>query len=165
MYCDSDHAGCLATRKSTSGLAKKWVSHTIRTSSTTQGVIALSSGEAEFYAAVKAASNAIGMQSMARDLGIELKIRLWVDSTACIGMASRRGVGRIRHLHTSGLWLQRLVVDKVIEVKKVKGEVNPADLFTKHLTQPKTAELMQLLSITTKPSQSKAQLKVAGDVA
>ena len=87
------------------------------------------------------------------------------NSTACIGMASRRGVGRIRHLHTSGFWLQRLVVDKVIEVKKVKGEVNAADLFTKHLCQPKTGELMQLLSIATKPSHSTAQLKVAGDVA
>ena len=47
----------------------------------------------------------------------------------------------------------------------MKGEVNPADRFAKHLTQSKTAELMQLLSITTKPSQSTQQLKVAGDVA
>ena len=68
-------------------------------------------------------------------------------------------------MHTSGLWLQRLVVDKVIEVEKVKGDVNAADLFTKQLSQPKIVELMQLLSITTKPSQSTQQLKVAGDVA
>lgn len=46
VYCDSDHAGCLATRKSTSGLAMKWGQHTIRTSLAIQGVIALSSGEA-----------------------------------------------------------------------------------------------------------------------
>ena len=76
VYCESDHAGCLATCKSTSGLAMMWAQHTIRTSSTTQVVIALSSGEAEFYVAVKAASNAIGMQSMARDVGLDLRIRL-----------------------------------------------------------------------------------------
>lgn len=104
------------------------------------------------------------MQSMARDLGLELRIRLWVDSTARIGMASRRGVGRIRHLQTSGLWLQRLVVDKVIEVKKVKGDVNPADLFTNHLSQPKIAELLNMLSITIKPTQSTQQFKIAGEV-
>ena len=99
----------------------------------------MASGEAEFYAAVKAASNAIGMQGIARDLGLDLKIRLWLDSTALIGMASRRGVGRIRHLHTSALWLEKGVSEKLIEVRKVKGEANPAELFTRHVTAPKIA--------------------------
>ena len=50
-------------------------------------------------------------------------------------------------------------------MKKVKGNVNPADLFTKHLSAPKIAELMNLFDITTEPVQSTQQLKVAGEVA
>ena len=139
--------------------------HTIRTSSTTHGVLAFSSGEAEFSAAVKSASNAVGMQSMARDLGLALKIRLWLDSTASIGMASRRGVGRIRRLHTSPLWLQKYVSEKLVEVRRAKGEVNPADLVTKHLAAPKIAELIVLIGMITKPAQPEQQLKVAGELA
>ena len=52
---DTDHAGCLRTRKSTSGGVLKLGSHVIRTWSHTQSVIALSSGEAEYYGMVKGA--------------------------------------------------------------------------------------------------------------
>ena len=86
---------------------------------------------------------------MARGLGLDLKIRLWLDSAASIGMASRRGVGRIRHLHPSALLLLKCVSDNSIEVRKVKGDVNPADLSTKHLEAPKIAEFMNLLGLTT----------------
>ena len=49
---DTDHAGCLKTRKSTSGGIPKLGRHTIRTWSLTQAEIALSSGEAEYYGVV-----------------------------------------------------------------------------------------------------------------
>ena len=45
---DTDHAGCLKTRKSTNGGALTLGNHCIRSWSTTQSVIALSSGEAEY---------------------------------------------------------------------------------------------------------------------
>eukprot|EP00972_Heterocapsa_arctica_P103210 15210078-Heterocapsa_arctica.AAC.1 len=53
---DTDYAGCLETRKSTSGGVLMHGSHCIRSWSTTQSVIALSSGEAELYGIVKGAS-------------------------------------------------------------------------------------------------------------
>eukprot|EP00972_Heterocapsa_arctica_P056547 8346871-Heterocapsa_arctica.AAC.1 len=46
---DTDYAGCLETRKSTSGGVLMHGCHCIRSWSTTQSVIALSSGEAELY--------------------------------------------------------------------------------------------------------------------
>ena len=61
-HVDTDHAGCLKSRKSTSGGVLKLGKHTIRTWSLTQVVIALSSGEAEYYGMVKGASFSLGTQ-------------------------------------------------------------------------------------------------------
>eukprot|EP00959_Pyramimonas_sp_CCMP1952_P445729 9332169-Pyramimonas_sp.AAC.1 len=49
VYVDSDHAGCLGTRKSTNGGVQFHGRHCIRSYSSTQTVLALSSGESEFY--------------------------------------------------------------------------------------------------------------------
>ena len=48
VWVDSDWAGCQRTRKSTSGGIVMFGSHTVKSWSTTQQVIALSSGEAEY---------------------------------------------------------------------------------------------------------------------
>ena len=36
---------------------------------------------AEYYALIKGAAEGLGIQALARDLGIELTLRIWVDST------------------------------------------------------------------------------------
>ena len=48
-WVDSDYARCKKTRKSTSGGITMFGTHPIKSWATTQGVIALSSGEAEYY--------------------------------------------------------------------------------------------------------------------
>ena len=61
-----------------------------------------------------------------------------------MGIAKRTGLGRIRHLDTNTLWLQETVRTGAIEVCKVKGEENPADLI-KHLpSQDKVHTLVKL---------------------
>ena len=81
-------------------------SHMLRSNSTTQGVIALISGESEFYASVKGTSAGLGAVSMLKNLGVDnckktkidkavLEVR--VDASAARGIAVRRRAGRIRH--------------------------------------------------------------------
>ena len=111
VWSDSDHAGCVRTRKSTSCSALMAGRHLLRFSSTTQTVISLSSGESEFYGLVKSGSMALGAVAMAKDLGAVLATRVRYDATAGAGIANRRGVGRVRHLHTPTLWIQRHVQD------------------------------------------------------
>lgn len=67
---DSDLAGWLLKRQSTSSARIFYGKHLLRTSSTTQTVTAVSSGGAEFYPAGKAASAGIIAVSMLRDLGV-----------------------------------------------------------------------------------------------
>ena len=102
-FVDTDFAGCAVTRRSTSGGCCMLGSCRVKHWSKTQSTIALSSGEAELGGIAYGMAQAIGLQSMCRDSGMELKIRIHSDATAAIGIAKRRGLGRIRHLHTADL--------------------------------------------------------------
>jgi hypothetical protein len=108
--------------------------HTIMVWSATQGVTALSSGEAELYSMVKGSANTLGLMSLAADLGMALNGVVHSDASAAIGIVNRTGVGRLRHVRVQYLWLQDTVRDGALKVKKVKGEENPADLMTKHVS-------------------------------
>ena len=76
VYSDSDWAGCVRTRKSTSGGVMMLGNGVVKTWSSTQTTIAQSSGEAEYYALVRAAAEGLGMQSIMHDLGWKMRIRL-----------------------------------------------------------------------------------------
>ncbi len=82
MYTDSNHAGCTQARKSTSSMAAMYGQHWLRSTATTQGIIALSSGESEFHAVVKGTSSALGLQVMLADYGVVADIVVHVDATA-----------------------------------------------------------------------------------
>ena len=52
---------------------------------------------------------------------------------AALGFISRRGLGKVRHLDTSQLWIQQVAATKGLEFNKVSGAANPAHLMTKEL--------------------------------
>ena len=119
--------------------------HLIKSWSSTQGQISLSSGEAEFYGVVKASGMALGYQALLDDLGVRLPVRIWTDSSATMGICGRQGLGKLRHVDTRTLWVQQRVRSGELEIRKVRGEVNPADLFTKHLSsEERVTELLRL---------------------
>ncbi len=145
VYSDTDWAGCQRTRKSTSGGGLLLGRHLIKSWSSTQSSVSLSSGEAEYYGVVKASGIALGYQALLEDLGRRLPVRVWTDSTASIGICGRQGLGKLRHLDTQCLWVQQKVRTGAIELRKVRGEVNPADLFTKFLSSnERIRELLRL---------------------
>ena len=133
VYVDTDFAGCTQTRRSTSGgcaliggcLVKHW--------SKTQPTIALSSGEAELVGIGQGMAQGLGLQSLAQDMNWNLKLHVHSDATAAIGIAKRRGLGKVRHLHTTDLWIQERVRNGDVGLHKVLGTENPADCFTKYL--------------------------------
>ena len=104
--------------------------------------MAISSGEAEFYAAIKGACEGLGIKSLLEDLGFIVKVEVIQDSTAAKGTASRAGIGRIKHLDVGWCWIQQTVESGKIKLMKISGTVNPADFLTK----PKSAKEMSRLS-------------------
>ena len=77
---------------------------------------------------VKGAAEGIGLQSLARDLGLDLPLQLYVDSAAAIGICRRSGIGRVRHLAVGQLWVQERLREEQFALHKVGGTHNPVEL-------------------------------------
>ena len=89
-YSDSDYARCKATRKSTNEGCMMMGTHTVRTCSSTQAVVAVSSGEAEFYAVVRCVCELLGLQGLLRDLGMPMNIQCLTNPSAETSIPKRR---------------------------------------------------------------------------
>ena len=121
--------------------------HLIKSWASTQTVVALSSGEAEYYGVTKGACEAIGLKGIAADMGLDLSIVLNTDSSAAKGIATRKGLGKVKHLETRTLWVQEKVDQGIIRVKKVDGAHNVADMLTKYLSAAKLQLLLARLLV------------------
>ena len=62
-----------------------------------------------------------------------MPLRVFSDATAAIGIARRKGIGRIRHLDTTDLWIQDAIRSGRISVDKVPCNLNPAVILTKYV--------------------------------
>ena len=108
--------------------------HLLKGWSTTQSVIALSSGEAEYYGMVRGGTMGLGLLAIMKDMGITKKLEINTDASAAHGIAQRTGLGKVRHLETCQLWLQQKVGNNEIGINKVNGKENLADALTKHVS-------------------------------
>ena len=52
---------------------------------------------------------------------------------------------KLRHIDTHTLWVQEKVRSKAMKLRKVRGDLNPADLLTKHI--PSQEKLNQLVTL------------------
>ena len=137
---DSDWAGEISARRSTTGMAVMRGKHLLRHSSTLQASIGLSSAEAEYYALVRCACYGLGTQNYFHDWNLKLSLRCHSDSSSARSFAKRGVLRKQRHVMTRFLWLQERVRLKHLVVVSIPGKQNPADVFTKALTKN---EIMQ----------------------
>ena len=62
-----------------------------------------------------------------------------------MGICSRQGLGGQRHIATHSLWVQQALRENRFTLHKISGEVNPADVFTKHMaSRERLSQLMRL---------------------
>ncbi len=122
-------------------------SHCAKTHSQTLETIALWSGESESYGVVKAATIGLGMKGLLGDLGVEVKVQVKAGSSAAKSLASRRGIGRKRHVEVRELWVQVRVAKGELSVVKVKCEEKVADGLTKHVDRQKMEQYVEACSM------------------
>ena len=96
--------------------------------------MALSSGESEFYAALEASAEALGMMAVMGGFGWHMHGEVHGDASAALGIINRKGLGRTRHIDPGLLWIQQTAAEKRLSYHKVLGSDNPADLMTKYLS-------------------------------
>ena len=135
----------------------------IKSWSSTQSLIDLSSGESEYYGVVKGASVGLGVQAMLKDLGIELSLEILTDASAAKGIASRRGLGKTRHIHVHYLWVQERVACGDITLKKIWGGENPADLLTKTLDRTRLLRCLSIFGVMYRDGRSALAPAVADE--
>ena len=134
-YSDSDWAGCRRTAKSTSGGCMMKGQHCVKSWATTQKSVTLSSAEAELVAAVKMSAELLGLEQLMAEWGIQVRSEVLIDSSAALGVVSRKGNGKLMHIKVGMLWVQEKQETEELTFKKVLGLENPADLMTKNLAQ------------------------------
>ena len=78
-------------------------SHCIKHYSKTQTTISLSSGETELHGIANGCAQILGIRSLMRDMHWSLPLVVHSDDTAAIGIARRKGLGKIRHLDVTDL--------------------------------------------------------------
>ena len=145
VYSDANWAACRRTRKSTSGGIAIIGSHVIKSWSKTQSVIAKSSAESELYAIIRASTEALGMVTLYKDMGSDVKIRVHVDATAAKSIVERQGLGKVRHVEVDLLWIQDQQLRNKLPLIKVDGKLNPSYLMTKHLSRSEIIKNLELI--------------------
>ena len=149
VFTDSVWAGDRPTRKSVSSWVIMLDGFLISAGARTQSVIAQSSCEAEFFAATAATSEAKYIQALFLACGQHVNIHLRSDRSGAIGVASRRGLQRLRHL----LWLQAETASKNVRISKVLGPENVADANTKPADKRSLEFCRSKMGVTEIPKQ------------
>ena len=81
-----------------------------------------------------------------------------------MGMSRRLGIGKIRHLDTSLLWIQAKVRSGDILLGKIAGVENPADALTKYLAGPQLRDHLSRMGLAVETGRAASAPKVAAEV-
>ncbi|GJX98953.1 hypothetical protein Tco_0355972 [Tanacetum coccineum] len=116
-FSDADHAGCIDTRKSTSG-----------------GIQFL---EAEYVALSASCAQVMWMRIQLQDYGFNYnKIPLYCDSQSAIAISCNPVQhSRTKHIHTRYHFIKEQVENGIIELYFVRTEYQLADMITKALPE------------------------------
>ena len=91
-----------------------------------------------------------------------MSIRVGVDASAGLAIASRRGLGRTKHIQVQYLWVQDVVSRRDVSLVKIGTEVNRSDLLTKGLAAPRMEDLLSKMGYEFVSGKSKVALSAYG---
>ena len=109
----------METCKSSSGCVVSYGGHTLKHAGSIQSAIALSSGESEFYSAVKGAALLLSHKALLYAYGVDtskLQLQIHTDSSASKGVCERLGIGKLKHVQVRFMWLQERVARRELSV-------------------------------------------------
>jgi hypothetical protein len=154
LLTDSDWAGDVQTRRSTSGVVIQMGRHLLQFSSKQQKTVALSSGEAELNALVSGLTEALGIGSLCTDWHSAVPVQCFCDSSAARGIAHRTGVGKMKHLQVRQLWVQEQVRLNRATVAWIPRASNSADAFTHQCSEALLTEHLQRIGAVVRSDSS-----------
>ncbi|KAL5852379.1 hypothetical protein ACOSQ3_007497 [Xanthoceras sorbifolium] len=138
-YVDSDFAGDLDKRKSTTGYVFTIAGGAVSWISKLQTVVALSTTEAEYMAATQACKEAIWIQRLLEELGHKQeKIVLFCDSQSALHIARNPAFhSRTKHIGVQYHFVREVVEEGNVDMQKIHTKENLADAMTKPINADK----------------------------
>jgi hypothetical protein len=144
-YSDSDLAGDIDDRKSTSGMVFYLGCNPISWCSQKQKVVALSSCEAEYISASSAACQALWLGRLLADLMMKKEVEpvvLRIDNQSAIALCKNPVFHeRTKHIEIRYHFIRDCVEAGSIDVQYVCTNEQLADILTKALSRPKFQEM------------------------
>ncbi|GKA76264.1 retrovirus-related pol polyprotein from transposon TNT 1-94 [Tanacetum coccineum] len=149
VFSDADHAGCLDTRKSTSGGIQFLGDKLVSWMSKKQNCTAMSLAEAEYVALFASCAQVMWMRTQLKDYGFNYnKIPLYCDSQSAIAISCNPVQhSRTKHIHTRYHFIKEQVETSIIELYFVRTEYQLADMFTKALPEDRFKYLVRRIGI------------------
>ncbi|KAL9162242.1 hypothetical protein ABFS82_07G077000 [Erythranthe guttata] len=135
-YSDSDRAGDVDDRKSTTGCVFFFGEAAFTLISKKQPIVTLSTCEAEYVAATSSVCHALWLQNLLKELGFNQveSTYIYVDNKSAIALAKNPVFhDRSKHIETRFHFIRECIAKKEVKVKFVKSEDQLADIFTKPL--------------------------------
>nr|GEU61948.1 retrovirus-related Pol polyprotein from transposon TNT 1-94 [Tanacetum cinerariifolium] len=148
-FSDVDHAGCIDSRKITSGgiqfLGDKLVSRMLKK----QNCTIISSTEAKYVALSASCAQVMWMRTQLQDYGFNYnKIPLYYDSQSSIAISCNPVQhSHTKHIHTRYHFIKEQVENGIIEIYLVRTEYQLADMFTKALPEDRFKYLVRRIGI------------------
>ncbi|KAK9152086.1 hypothetical protein Syun_010395 [Stephania yunnanensis] len=138
-YVDSDFAGDLDKRRSTSGLVFTMAGGAISWESKLQSVVALSTTEAEYIASTHACKEAIWLKRLLGEFKLNQdQFSVYCDSQSALHLARNPAFhSRTKHIEVRYHFVRKVVEDGQILLHKISTKSNPADMLTKPVAKEK----------------------------
>ena len=160
VYADSDYAGDLSDRKSTSGYVLLKNGAAISWKSKKQSVVAQSTAEAEYVALFFAVQETIWIRRMLHDLHEELSgpTVVYEDNQAAIKIVQNPvDHPKTKHIATKFHFTRQHVEDGVVKLTYCPTEKMLADIFTKPLARDRFEMLRYGLGLTLEPQEAEKE--------
>lgn len=141
-FSDADHAGCVDSRKSTTGYVFTLHGGAICWASKLQRSVAVSTMEAEYMAASEASKEAIWLRHLLEDLGYVVRpVAIHCDNQSAIKVIKNPVVStRSKHIEIRYHAVREQVARRAIQMVDCRTEDMVADMLTKALATEKFME-------------------------
>ncbi|KAG7593481.1 Reverse transcriptase RNA-dependent DNA polymerase [Arabidopsis thaliana x Arabidopsis arenosa] len=156
-YCDSDHAGCKETRRSTGGFCTFLGSNIISWSAKRQESVARSSTEAEYRTLSDTAAEMSWITAVLKQIGLpqEKTPEVYCDNLAAVFLSANPVLHtRSKHFATHFHFAREMVAMGTLIVKHIPAHLQIADIFTKPLPQGSFLSLRFKLGVDYPPTSS-----------
>ncbi|KAI7966272.1 hypothetical protein MJO29_002020 [Puccinia striiformis f. sp. tritici] len=153
-YVDADWGNCLVTRRSVTGYVAMAGNHLLSWKSSKQDTVSLSSAEAEYKALSNLSREIIWISSLVNETQVlksPTQIMVYVDNKAAIDLANSETAQngfRTKHMDIRLHFVREHIQSKLLKLKYIKSNNNPADFLTKPVGRCTIKRSLQVLNVS-----------------